>query len=159
MPSPIEFYFDFSSPYGYIASEKIDALAAKHSREVTWRPFLLGAAFKTTGGAPLPSSRARRYRRAEKSPARCTSSVRRAPGHRSRTRPAIIGVSSSSIRILVGATRWLASLSRRNLDMRETIGITGGAARTWQRGVRGIEGASQCWTNTSASSLLSRSAP
>ncbi len=55
MPNPVEFYFDFSSPYGYIASEKIDALAAKYGREVTWRPFLLGVAFKTTGGAPLPS--------------------------------------------------------------------------------------------------------
>jgi len=55
MPSPIEFYFDFSSPYGYIASEKIDALAAKYSREVTWRPIMLGVVFKTTGGAPLPS--------------------------------------------------------------------------------------------------------
>lgn len=55
MPNPIEFYFDFSSPYGYIASEKIDALAAKYAREVTWRPFLLGVVFKATGGAPLPS--------------------------------------------------------------------------------------------------------
>ncbi len=55
MKAPIEFYFDFSSPYGYFASEKIDALAAKHGREVIWRPFLLGVAFKTTGGAPLPS--------------------------------------------------------------------------------------------------------
>jgi len=55
MPNPIEFYFDFSSPYGYIASEKIDALASKYAREVVWRPFLLGVAFKATGGAPLPS--------------------------------------------------------------------------------------------------------
>lgn len=55
MANPIEFYFDFSSPYGYFASEKIDALATKHGREVMWRPFLLGVAFKTTGGAPLPS--------------------------------------------------------------------------------------------------------
>jgi 2-hydroxychromene-2-carboxylate isomerase len=55
MPSPIEFYFDFSSPYGYIGSEKIDALAAKYSRGVTWRPIMLGVVFKTTGGAPLPS--------------------------------------------------------------------------------------------------------
>jgi len=52
---PIEFYFDFSSPYGYIASEKIDALAAKHGREVRWKPFLLGVVFKTTGSAPLTS--------------------------------------------------------------------------------------------------------
>ena len=49
----IDFYFDFSSPYGYIASAKIDALAAKHGREALWRPFLLGAAFKQTGGQPL----------------------------------------------------------------------------------------------------------
>jgi 2-hydroxychromene-2-carboxylate isomerase len=55
MPSPIDFYFDFSSPYGYFASTKVDAIGAKHGREVKWRPFLLGVAFKTTGGAPLPS--------------------------------------------------------------------------------------------------------
>jgi 2-hydroxychromene-2-carboxylate isomerase len=55
MHSPVDFYFDFSSPYGYFASHKIDALAAKHGREVRWRPFLLGVAFKTTGSAPLPS--------------------------------------------------------------------------------------------------------
>jgi 2-hydroxychromene-2-carboxylate isomerase len=55
MASPIEFYFDFSSPYGYIASEKIDALAAKYARQVLWRPIMLGVVFKTTGGAPLPS--------------------------------------------------------------------------------------------------------
>jgi 2-hydroxychromene-2-carboxylate isomerase len=55
MAAPVDFYFDFSSPYGYFASQKIDALAAKHRRETRWRPYLLGVAFKTTGGAPLPS--------------------------------------------------------------------------------------------------------
>lgn len=53
MPSPIDFYFDFSSPYGYLASTRIDALAAKHGRDVTWRPILLGPAFKASGNAPL----------------------------------------------------------------------------------------------------------
>lgn len=54
MAAPIEFYFDFSSPFGYLASEKIDQLAAKYGREVVWRPFLLGAVFKITGGvAPM----------------------------------------------------------------------------------------------------------
>jgi len=52
MAAPIEFYFDFSSPFGYLASEKIDAIAAKYGREATWRPFLLGAVFKITGGVP-----------------------------------------------------------------------------------------------------------
>ena len=54
MAAPIDFYFDFSSPYGYFASTRIDALAAKYGREVIWHPFLLGAAMKITGGAPLP---------------------------------------------------------------------------------------------------------
>ena len=50
---PIDFYFDFSSPYGYFASLGIDALAARYGREVRWRPFLLGVVFKTTGQSPL----------------------------------------------------------------------------------------------------------
>jgi len=53
MAEPIDFYFDFSSPYGYLASTRIDALAARHGRSVTWRPFVLGAAFKVTGQQPL----------------------------------------------------------------------------------------------------------
>ena len=55
MPASIDFYFDFSSPYGYIASHKIDALAATHGREAVWRPYLLGAVMKVTGQQPLPS--------------------------------------------------------------------------------------------------------
>jgi 2-hydroxychromene-2-carboxylate isomerase len=51
--SPIDFYFDFSSPYGYFASERIEALAAEHGRDVRWHPILLGVVFKATGAAPL----------------------------------------------------------------------------------------------------------
>ena len=54
MPTTIDFYFDFSSPYGYLAAQKIDALAARHGRAVNWHPILLGAVFKITGGRPLP---------------------------------------------------------------------------------------------------------
>ena len=53
MSSPIDFYFDFSSPYGYLAAQRIDSLAAEHDRKVHWHPFLLGAALKVTGGQPL----------------------------------------------------------------------------------------------------------
>jgi 2-hydroxychromene-2-carboxylate isomerase len=53
MTTPIDFYFDFSSPYGYLGSQKIDVLAARHGRDVVWHPVLLGAVFKATGGAPL----------------------------------------------------------------------------------------------------------
>lgn len=55
MANPIDFYFDFSSPYGYFASTKVDDLAAKHGRSVVWRPILLGAVFKITGQQPLPA--------------------------------------------------------------------------------------------------------
>lgn len=55
MSAPIDFYFDFSSPYGYFMSEKIDALAARFGRQVRWRPFLLGAVYKLTGAKALPS--------------------------------------------------------------------------------------------------------
>jgi 2-hydroxychromene-2-carboxylate isomerase len=53
MTTPLQFHFDFSSPYGYLAAERIDTLAAKHRRSVDWRPMLLGAVFKITGTQPL----------------------------------------------------------------------------------------------------------
>jgi 2-hydroxychromene-2-carboxylate isomerase len=53
MAAAIDFYFDFSSPYGYLASTQIDALAARRGRDVNWRPFLLGVVFRTTGQSPL----------------------------------------------------------------------------------------------------------
>ncbi|WP_341676778.1 2-hydroxychromene-2-carboxylate isomerase [Niveibacterium sp. SC-1] len=55
MSAPIDFYFDFSSPYGYFASEVIDAIGARQNRAVLWHPILLGASFKVTGQQPLPS--------------------------------------------------------------------------------------------------------
>jgi 2-hydroxychromene-2-carboxylate isomerase len=45
---PIDFWFDFSSPYSYIASEWIEALAARHGRTVEWHAMLLGATFQVT---------------------------------------------------------------------------------------------------------------
>jgi len=46
MPAnPIDFYFDFSSPYSYIANEWIDALAARHGRTVRRQAILLGVTF------------------------------------------------------------------------------------------------------------------
>ncbi|MEF7614312.1 2-hydroxychromene-2-carboxylate isomerase [Aquincola sp. MAHUQ-54] len=52
MQSPVSFYFDFSSPYSYIASEWIEALAARHGRTVRWQAILLGATFQATGLRP-----------------------------------------------------------------------------------------------------------
>lgn len=51
--APIDFYFDFSSPYSYLLSERIDALAARFGRKVRWHPILFGVVFKASGSAPL----------------------------------------------------------------------------------------------------------
>jgi 2-hydroxychromene-2-carboxylate isomerase len=50
---PIDFYFEFSSPYGYIASELAEEAEKRIGRPMTWRPILLGPVFKVTGQAPL----------------------------------------------------------------------------------------------------------
>jgi 2-hydroxychromene-2-carboxylate isomerase len=49
---PIDFWFDFSSPYSYIASEWIEAVAARHGRTVRWHAILLGATFLAAGLKP-----------------------------------------------------------------------------------------------------------
>jgi 2-hydroxychromene-2-carboxylate isomerase len=52
--APIDFYFDFISAYGYFASLRIEALAARHGRTVQWHSMLLGVAvMKVMGLKPL----------------------------------------------------------------------------------------------------------
>jgi len=54
MREPIDFYFDFLSSYGYFASLRIEALAARHGRSVRWHSMLLGVSvMKTMGLKPL----------------------------------------------------------------------------------------------------------
>ena len=54
MPTPLAFYFDFISPYGYFASLQVEQLAARHGRAIDWRPMLLGVAvMKVMGLKPL----------------------------------------------------------------------------------------------------------
>jgi 2-hydroxychromene-2-carboxylate isomerase len=53
MTTPIEFFFDFSSPYAYFASVSIEALAGRVGRSVVFKPILLGPAFKASGNIPL----------------------------------------------------------------------------------------------------------
>lgn len=53
MPEPIEFYFELSSPFGYLGAMRIDEVAARHGRKVKWIPFLLGAVMKQVGTRPL----------------------------------------------------------------------------------------------------------
>ena len=51
--APIDFYFEFSSPYGYIASQLADDFEKRVGRPLRWRPFLLGPVFRITGQPPL----------------------------------------------------------------------------------------------------------
>jgi 2-hydroxychromene-2-carboxylate isomerase len=45
----IDFFFDLSSPYSYMASTQLPSLAARHGATLEYRPFVLGAVFKATG--------------------------------------------------------------------------------------------------------------
>lgn len=47
-PAPIQFWFDFSSPYSHIASHWVDGLAAQHGRAVQRHAILLGATFQAS---------------------------------------------------------------------------------------------------------------
>jgi 2-hydroxychromene-2-carboxylate isomerase len=49
----IDFHFEFSSPYGYIAAELAEEFEKRVGRAMRWRPMLLGPVFKITGQAPL----------------------------------------------------------------------------------------------------------
>ena len=52
--APIDFYFDFISGYGYLASLRIEALAERHGRGVNWHCMLLGVSvMKVMGLKPL----------------------------------------------------------------------------------------------------------
>lgn len=50
----IDFYFDLTSPYSYVAAEQIEDIAAAGNRVVNYKPTLLGFVFKSTGNsAPM----------------------------------------------------------------------------------------------------------
>ena len=56
-PAPVFFYFDFISPFGFMASLRIDALAAKYGREAEWRSMLTGiSVLKVMGLKPIPET-------------------------------------------------------------------------------------------------------
>ena len=51
---PIDFYFDFISPFGYLASLRVEELAARHGRTVDWHAIRLGVSVvKIMGLKPL----------------------------------------------------------------------------------------------------------
>jgi 2-hydroxychromene-2-carboxylate isomerase len=49
MSKRVEFYFDYVSPWSYLAHMRLPALARRTGAEVVLRPVLLGGIFKATG--------------------------------------------------------------------------------------------------------------
>ena len=49
--STIEFFFEISSPYSYLAATQIGGVAERAGAAVRWRPMVLGAVFEEAGNA------------------------------------------------------------------------------------------------------------
>ena len=45
----IDFYFDLSSPYSYLAATQLEAIANRHGATIAWKPLVLAAVFKAQG--------------------------------------------------------------------------------------------------------------
>jgi len=50
----VEFWYEFASPYSYLAALRIEQAAAEAGVEIVWRPFLLGPIFKALGWETSP---------------------------------------------------------------------------------------------------------
>lgn len=58
MSTPVEFFFDFMSPYSYLAATRVEAMVAPVGGEVVWRPCFLPAILRATdnrGPAEIPA--------------------------------------------------------------------------------------------------------
>jgi 2-hydroxychromene-2-carboxylate isomerase len=49
MTARLEFFFDYGSPWSYIANARVPAVAERAQAELVYRPMLLGGVFKATG--------------------------------------------------------------------------------------------------------------
>jgi 2-hydroxychromene-2-carboxylate isomerase len=47
MGKKLEFFYDCSSPWTYLAFMKIEEVARRHGAELVWKPFLVGGVFNT----------------------------------------------------------------------------------------------------------------
>ena len=52
--SELEFWFDFASPYAYLAAETIESAAGDAGVAVRWKPFVLGPIFQEQGWTDSP---------------------------------------------------------------------------------------------------------
>jgi len=51
MARTLEFYFDYGSPYSYLADTQVEAIAQRAGASLARKPMLLGGVFKATGNA------------------------------------------------------------------------------------------------------------
>lgn len=51
MPGTVEFYFDYGSPYSYIAHRRLPEIARRTEATIVFRPMLLGGVFQLTGNS------------------------------------------------------------------------------------------------------------
>ncbi len=61
MARTLEFYFDYGSPYSYLADTQVEAIAQRTGATLVRKPMLLGGVFKATGNhspAELPQKSA-----------------------------------------------------------------------------------------------------
>ena len=49
----LDFWFEFASPYTYIAVSRIESLATEAGVSIHWKPFLLGPVLKHHGSKPM----------------------------------------------------------------------------------------------------------
>jgi len=54
MSLSLEFWYDFSSPFAYLASTQIDKVAERTGATLQWKPLLLGALFRNVGTPNVP---------------------------------------------------------------------------------------------------------
>lgn len=54
MPGTVRLFFDYSSPWAYLATERVETVAARHGARVVYQPFLLGGLFRAIGTPMVP---------------------------------------------------------------------------------------------------------
>jgi 2-hydroxychromene-2-carboxylate isomerase len=50
----LELWFDYASPFAYLASTQVEGLAARTGARLVWKPILLGGLFKAIGTPIVP---------------------------------------------------------------------------------------------------------
>ena len=76
MRRKLEFFFDYASPFSYLADQRLDGIRARTGCELIYRPMLLGGVFKATGNSspavePVEAKRNYGMRELQRFAARC----------------------------------------------------------------------------------------